>query len=143
MMGVRRIARQKSKEAQKVLDGSGASLDTGLGRSRTMSEAISSDALPSPFPQDFPHTSNASGPAPRGPVVNAKGLAAYIGTDVSTVWRGVSEGRLPKPFYPSSRAARWRLSEVDAALDATRSSAAEARAARQAKRLVRGEGLAK
>ena len=108
-----------------------------------MSKAISSEVLPSALHHNFGHSPDASGPAPRGPVVNANGLAAYIGTDVSTVWRGVSEGRLPKPFYPSSRAARWRLTEVDAALEATRSSAAEARAARQAKRLGGDEGLSK
>jgi predicted DNA-binding transcriptional regulator AlpA len=35
-----------------------------------------------------------------------------LGVSEATVWRMVRSGRLPKPFYPSPRAARWTRGEI-------------------------------
>lgn len=52
------------------------------------------------------------------PLLNVRGVASYLGRGVSTVWKDVREGRLPKPVYLSPRAPRWRLSALDAAISA-------------------------
>lgn len=50
------------------------------------------------------------------PLFTAREAAAYLRRGVSTTWRDVAAGRLPKPVYLSPRAPRWRKSELDAAL---------------------------
>lgn len=105
-----------------------ASLDSGReGATRPMSDASISEPRP---------TSTI-----REPLVPARALAEHLATDVSTVWRGVSTGRLPLPVYPTSRAARWKLSEVDAWLERTRCTPAEARADRRVQRLESERGI--
>ena len=65
-----------------------------------------------------------------------KKTAAFLGVDVSTVWKGVNEGRLPAPVYAAPRAPRWFRSELIAALEATRALPRDAAAARRAARLA-------
>jgi predicted DNA-binding transcriptional regulator AlpA len=74
---------------------------------------------------------------PTDPALTAKEGAAVAGTSIPTWWRGVATGLLPPPFYPAPRAPRWRLSEVLAALEATRALPRDAMAARRAAKLAK------
>jgi len=47
--------------------------------------------------------------------IRAKTLAKILGVSKSTIWRWVAEGRLPKPYRPTSRTS---LFDVGACLDA-------------------------
>lgn len=71
------------------------------------------------------------------PLMNAKRSADHVGLTLAPFWKAVASGRLPAPYYPAPRAPRWRKSELDAALEATRSLPCEAKAARRAARLAR------
>lgn len=71
---------------------------------------------------------------PPDPLLSAESAAAEVGLSIQAFWRAVSAGRLPRPFYPASRAPRWRRSELHAALEATRAMPSEAKAARLAAR---------
>lgn len=51
------------------------------------------------------------------PLLNAREVAAETGRTVSTFWRDVKQGRLPAPYYVTIRALRWRLSELQAAIE--------------------------
>jgi excisionase family DNA binding protein len=72
------------------------------------------------------------------PLLTAQQLADYLNITLAAVYIGINAGRLPKPFYPVSRSSRWRKSEVDAALEATRSLPSEARAERRQARIDKG-----
>jgi predicted DNA-binding transcriptional regulator AlpA len=74
---------------------------------------------------------------PADPLLTAQDAAVEAGCSLPTFWRGVSDGRFPKPFYPAARAPRWRLSEIHAALEATRMSPQEAMTKRRAQRLTK------
>ena len=50
--------------------------------------------------------------------------------------KAVAAGRLPAPLYPAPRAPRWRLSELNAAIDATRALPSEAMAQRREAKLA-------
>lgn len=72
---------------------------------------------------------------PDAPVV-VKVAADAAGVSVPTFWRCVAEGRLPAPVYPAPRAPRWYLSEIRAALEATRALPAEAKARRRSAKIA-------
>ncbi len=57
---------------------------------------------------------------PTDPLVNASEGAVETGRARSTFWRDVKAGLLPRPFYVTPRSPRWRLSELRAAVEATR-----------------------
>jgi predicted DNA-binding transcriptional regulator AlpA len=57
---------------------------------------------------------------PSDPLLTAKEAAAETGRAVSTFWRDVRAGKLPGAFYVTPKMPRWRLSELRAAVDATR-----------------------
>lgn len=80
-------------------------------------------------PNPTPHASDDT-------LLDVKAAAAFTGGSVATVWRGVASGRLPLPVYIAPKAPRWWRSELRAAINATRCTPAEARAARQAQRLA-------
>jgi predicted DNA-binding transcriptional regulator AlpA len=42
--------------------------------------------------------------------------AFFGGLATSTLYRGIRDGRFPKPYKITPRKSRWRLSECDAAL---------------------------
>ena len=44
------------------------------------------------------------------PLLTAREAAAYRRQGLSTFWRDVQRGTLPKPIYISEKAPRWRLS---------------------------------
>lgn len=69
------------------------------------------------------------------PLVTAEEGAAQVGLSLSAFWRAVASQRLPAPFYPLPRAPRWRVSELRAALEATRALPSEAMATRRAAKL--------
>jgi len=48
----------------------------------------------------------------------AKQMASRLDVSVSTIWRWVAAGKLPKPIKLSSRVTVWRADEVDAAIEA-------------------------
>ena len=54
------------------------------------------------------------------PLLMAEEGAAELGLGLSTFWLYVKRGILPAPYYVTPRAPRWRLSELRAAVDATR-----------------------
>ncbi len=58
---------------------------------------------------------------PDDPLVTASEAARETAKGLSTLWRDVRSGLLPAPYYVSPRCPRWRLSELRAAVDATRS----------------------
>lgn len=58
---------------------------------------------------------------PSDPLLNARQAAHERGQGLSTFWRDVKRGRAPQPFYVSPRSPRWRLSEIVASVDASRS----------------------
>lgn len=50
-------------------------------------------------------------------LLSAAQVAEKLGVSRRTVWRLVSLGTLPKPMLLSARCARWRASDVAAALE--------------------------
>lgn len=48
-------------------------------------------------------------------LLTAREAAAYRRQGVSTFWRDVRAGRVPKPVYVTPRAPRWRLAGLRAA----------------------------
>jgi predicted DNA-binding transcriptional regulator AlpA len=53
-------------------------------------------------------------------LLTAPEAAEYVGLSAAAFWRGVANGRFPRPFYPAPRAPRWRVSELREALEASR-----------------------
>ncbi|GGC68887.1 hypothetical protein GCM10011504_53480 [Siccirubricoccus deserti] len=45
------------------------------------------------------------------PLLTAREAASEVGLSLPAFWRGVSADRFPSPYYPASRAPRWRRSE--------------------------------
>ncbi len=68
--------------------------------------------------------------------IDAQSAARAVGLSIAAFWRGVAAGRLPRPVYPAPRAPRWYLSELHAALEATRATPREAMTARRAEKLA-------
>ncbi len=54
---------------------------------------------------------------PEDPLLNVKEAAAERGCGVSTWWRDVRAGLLPEPIYITPKSPRWRLSEIQAAIE--------------------------
>ena len=73
---------------------------------------------------------------PSDPLLTADQAAVETGLSLPGFWRAVAEKRLPAPFYPASRAPRWRLSELRAALEATRMLPCDAKGARRQRKLA-------
>lgn len=71
------------------------------------------------------------------PLLPAELSAAEVGLSLPAFWRAVASGRLPAPLYPAPKAPRWRRSELNAALDATRALPRDAMAARRAAKLAK------
>jgi predicted DNA-binding transcriptional regulator AlpA len=76
-------------------------------------------------------------PTPTAPdrLVPAIEGAELVGLSLAAFWRGVAAGTFPAPLYPAPRAPRWRVSELMAALEATRATPRAQMAARRAARL--------
>lgn len=74
------------------------------------------------------------------PLLNAKDAAQEVGISLPAFWKSVDAGRLPRPFYPASRAPRWSRSELLRALEMTRARPRDQKATRMeqahAKRLA-------
>jgi len=49
--------------------------------------------------------------------ISAEKIAENMGVSVSTVWRWLRRGKLPKPFHPTERCTRWDAEEVQAVFD--------------------------
>jgi predicted DNA-binding transcriptional regulator AlpA len=49
-----------------------------------------------------------------------------LGVSESSVWRGLRNSRIPPPFYPAPRCARWVRGEIIRARDALRMSPRQA-----------------
>ena len=49
-------------------------------------------------------------------VMRAKDVAAFMGCSISTVWKWVEQGLLPKPSRLGTRFSFWRKSQIEAAL---------------------------
>ena len=55
--------------------------------------------------------------SPVDPLLTARQAAAELGKGLSTFWRDVKSGRVPKPYYVSKRSPRWRRSELKATIE--------------------------
>ena len=71
------------------------------------------------------------------PVLTAQQSAAEVGLSLPGLWKAVSDGRLPAPFYPAVRAPRWRRSELLSALENTRALPRDQMNARRLARIER------
>ena len=71
------------------------------------------------------------------PLLPADLAAAEVGLSLPAFWKAVASARLPAPLYPAPRAPRWRVSELRAALEATRAMPRDAMMARRAARLAK------
>lgn len=71
------------------------------------------------------------------PVLTAQQSAAEVGLSLPGLWKAVSDGRLPAPFYPAVRAPRWRRSELVAALERTRALPRDQMDSRRQTRIAR------
>ena len=60
---------------------------------------------------------------PPDPLLTAAEAAAETGRALSTFWRDVKRGTLPRPLRINPRQPRWRRSELRAAVDACRAPA--------------------
>ena len=60
---------------------------------------------------------------PDDPLLDARESAAETGRALSTFWRDVRAGRLPRAYYVTPRCPRWRRSELRAAVEACRAPA--------------------
>jgi predicted DNA-binding transcriptional regulator AlpA len=67
---------------------------------------------------------------PADPLLNAEQSAAEVSLSLPGFWKSVAAERLPQPFYPASRAPRWRRSELLAALETTRARPRDQKMAR-------------
>jgi predicted DNA-binding transcriptional regulator AlpA len=67
-------------------------------------------------------------------LLTSREAAAEASLSLAAFWKSVSDRRLPAPLYPASRCPRWRLSELRAALAATRMWPAQAKQVRRAAR---------
>ena len=52
-----------------------------------------------------------------GGVLRAKDAAAFLAIGVSTFWRWVKDGRLPKGTRLSARATVWKITDLEAFLE--------------------------
>ncbi|MCC8194793.1 MAG: helix-turn-helix domain-containing protein [Deltaproteobacteria bacterium] len=52
-----------------------------------------------------------------GKVLRAKDAAAFLGLGVSTFWRWVKDGRLPKGTRLSARVTVWRVSDLESFIE--------------------------
>ncbi len=55
--------------------------------------------------------------SPVDPLLTAREAAAELGKGLSTFWRDVKAGQVPKPYYVSTRSPRWRQSELKATVE--------------------------
>jgi predicted DNA-binding transcriptional regulator AlpA len=74
--------------------------------------------------------------APSDPLLTAEQSAAEVGLSLPGFWKSVQAQRMPAPFYPASRAPRWRLSELRRAVEQTRALPCEQKAARRSAKLA-------
>lgn len=101
------------------------------------------------FAASAPTPNDDAGPASRADIkhgaatlmpheapVSVKVAAPAAGLSIPGFWKAVAERRLPAPVYPLPRAPRWYVSEIRAALAATRALPAEAKAERRAAKLA-------
>lgn len=56
--------------------------------------------------------SSERGPVNVDPLLTAKEAADYRRQGVSTFWRHVRQGLVPRPIYITDRSPRWRLSDL-------------------------------
>jgi predicted DNA-binding transcriptional regulator AlpA len=70
-------------------------------------------------------------------LLTAEQSAAETGLSLAAFWKGVAAERFPAPVYPAPRAPRWRLSELNAALERTRALPSEQKAKRREAQIKR------
>jgi predicted DNA-binding transcriptional regulator AlpA len=73
------------------------------------------------------------------PLLTAKQAAVEVGLSLPGFWKSVDAGRIPPPFYPASRAPRWRHSEILSALEKTRALPRDQKVARKKQALAKRE----
>jgi hypothetical protein len=75
-------------------------------------------------------------PLPPSPWVSPEIAAAHIAVSIATLWRGVADGRITPPSYPSEKAPRFNLDVLDADMSRARAKPSENEAGRRAARLT-------
>lgn len=67
-----------------------------------------------------PNRKTTAAYVPSDPLLSPAEAAMERGQAVSTFWRDVKLGRIPKAIYVTERRPRWRRSEIIAALEQNR-----------------------
>jgi excisionase family DNA binding protein len=68
--------------------------------------------------------------------LTAEAAAAYLNVSAATLWRAISDGRLPPPAYPGVKSPRFRVCDLDAATVRIQARPSQTAAGRQAARLA-------
>lgn len=68
--------------------------------------------------------------------MSARNTADHLDISIPSLWRGVRQGSIPAPSYPTPGTPRWDVNELDAAIAATRCLPRENLAKRRTQRLA-------
>jgi hypothetical protein len=82
-------------------------------------------------------------PLPPSRNVPPKHAAAHAGVSLPTLWRGVADGRITPPSYPSEKTPRFNLDVLDADMVRLRAKPAENAAGVRAARLTEARAKAR
>src|SRR5215472_5791667 len=75
-------------------------------------------------------------PLPPTRWVTAEVAAGHIGVSLATLWRSVADGRITAPSYPSEKAPRFHIDQLEADMARARAKPADSAAGRRAARLT-------
>jgi hypothetical protein len=75
-------------------------------------------------------------PLPPTRWVTVEQAAAHLGISIVTLWRGVTDGRITPPSYPSEKSPRFNLDVIDSDMERVRRLPMEHEAGRRAMRLA-------
>jgi len=123
------------EQIQKRLE-EGAS-ENGTVTVTSSDEGSAQGLVVSSLPPNSPARGATQGYVPLDPLLDARESATEVGLSEPGFWKAVQGGRMPPPYYPLSRAPRWRRSELHAAVAATRALPADQKARRRAAKLAR------
>jgi hypothetical protein len=99
-----------------------------------MSDPTSANPPAAPRRRGRPPRDISPLPPPRW--VTAEAAAARLCISVATLWRGVDDGRITPPSYPSEKTPRFNLDVLDADMERARAKPSECEAGRRAARLT-------
>ena len=104
---------------------------------------MSDQSFAGPAPRRRGRPPRDMSPLPPSRWVPPELAAAHINVSVATLWRGVADGRITPPSYPSEKAPRFNLDIIDADMARVRSKPAENAAGVRAARLTEARAKAR